>query len=408
MGPLIPQGFINPDLNLFFAFVIGLGFGYILEQAGFGSSRKLAGLFYGYDFVVLRVFFTAAITATTGLLIFEYLGWLDFSQIYIHPTYVWSSILGGFLMGLGFITGGFCPGTSMVGAVIGKIDAMLFIVGMFIGIFLFGEFYNTFKPIYEGAFKGNLIVSDIFNISRHFFALILIVFAILAFYITQKIEDRVNQLPHETINSRPNYLTPALVILGLGTLLVILPEKPKAYWYEKPLEQSIALMQHGEHYVSVDEAAYNLINDQEKPYLFIDVRPEEEYKHFSLPDAINIPAERILEHASLRLLKNSDQKIVIFSNEEALATKVWLILTREGISNIYVLEKGLNGMVEEIFLKEFPSQTNDYQANFTRRFRTKAKNYFLSGGMLNSGVKKALPAIQLKNDNTPAKIKGGC
>jgi hypothetical protein len=54
MGPLIPQGFINPDLNLFFAFVIGLGFGSVLEQAGFSSSRKLAGLFYGYDFIVLR------------------------------------------------------------------------------------------------------------------------------------------------------------------------------------------------------------------------------------------------------------------------------------------------------------------------------------------------------------------
>ena len=57
MAPFIPQGYINPELTLFFALMLGIGFGYILEQAGFSSARKLAGVFYGYDFVVLRVFF---------------------------------------------------------------------------------------------------------------------------------------------------------------------------------------------------------------------------------------------------------------------------------------------------------------------------------------------------------------
>jgi uncharacterized protein len=121
MGPLIPQGFINADLSLFFAFVIGLGFGYVLEQGGFSNSRKLAGVFYGYDFVVLRVFFTAATTAALGLLLFQYLGWIDYDLLYINPTFLWSIIVGGVIMGVGFILGGFCPGTSIVAAVIGKI-----------------------------------------------------------------------------------------------------------------------------------------------------------------------------------------------------------------------------------------------------------------------------------------------
>jgi len=151
MGPLIPQGFVNPDLNLFFAFVIGLGFGYVLEQAGFSSSKKLAGVFYGYDFVVLKVFFTAAVTAMIGLLFFNYIGWVDYQLLYINPTFLTAAIVGGAIMGLGFIMGGFCPGTSIVAAVIGKVDAMVFVVGMFIGIFLFGEFYHIFEPIYFGG-----------------------------------------------------------------------------------------------------------------------------------------------------------------------------------------------------------------------------------------------------------------
>ena len=70
MGPLIPQEVISEGWNFFIAFMIGIGFGAVLEQAGFTSSRKLAGMFYGYDTVVLKVFFTGAITAMLGLLYF--------------------------------------------------------------------------------------------------------------------------------------------------------------------------------------------------------------------------------------------------------------------------------------------------------------------------------------------------
>ena len=45
MGPLIPQEVISEGWNFFIAFAVGIGFGFILEQAGFSSSRKLAGVF---------------------------------------------------------------------------------------------------------------------------------------------------------------------------------------------------------------------------------------------------------------------------------------------------------------------------------------------------------------------------
>lgn len=57
MAPLIVNEIISPDTNLFIAFLIGIGFGFVLEGSGFSSSRKLAGMFYGYDTTVLKVFF---------------------------------------------------------------------------------------------------------------------------------------------------------------------------------------------------------------------------------------------------------------------------------------------------------------------------------------------------------------
>src|SRR5512147_3192955 len=127
MGPLAINGVITENTNLFLAFIIGIAFGFVLESSGFSSSRKLAGVFYGYDMVVLKVFFTAAITAMLGLLFFSLFGWVDLSLIYVNPTYLPSAIVGGIVMGAGFIMGGYCPGTSFCGASIGKIDAMVFI-----------------------------------------------------------------------------------------------------------------------------------------------------------------------------------------------------------------------------------------------------------------------------------------
>ncbi|MEZ4848849.1 MAG: hypothetical protein R3B93_09585 [Bacteroidia bacterium] len=56
MGPIIPSAGISDEINFLIAFIIGIGFGFALEQAGFSSSRKLAGMFYGYDTTVLKVF----------------------------------------------------------------------------------------------------------------------------------------------------------------------------------------------------------------------------------------------------------------------------------------------------------------------------------------------------------------
>jgi len=107
MGPLIPQEIISTGWNFLIAFVIGIGFGAVLEQAGFTSSRKLAGVFYGYDTVVLKVFFTGAITAMLGLLYFSLFGWIDLNLIYVNPMFIGSAIVGGIIMGVGFIVGGF-------------------------------------------------------------------------------------------------------------------------------------------------------------------------------------------------------------------------------------------------------------------------------------------------------------
>ena len=162
MGPLIPNGIIPAEWDSIIALLIGLVFGFVLEASGFSSSRKLAGVFYGYDFAVLKVFFTAALVSLIGLYYMDYLGYVDITQMYVHPTYLWGAIIGGAIMGVGFVAGGFCPGTSLCAVAIGKVDAIVYVVGIMIGVLIFSELFSFFQPLYEGSFMGNITLVDSF------------------------------------------------------------------------------------------------------------------------------------------------------------------------------------------------------------------------------------------------------
>ena len=190
MGPLIIYEHITANTNLLFAFLIGLGFGFVLEASGFSSSRKLAGQFYGYDTTVIKVFFTAAIVAGLGLLIFGLFGWIDLDLIYINPYFKWSTIVGGVVMGAGFILGGFCPGTSFAGAAIGKIDAMVFVGGLFLGVLIFTEGYPLLEKLYLAEYKGTPKVSEALGMSDGLFLLVLVLVAFAMFYVADWAEKR--------------------------------------------------------------------------------------------------------------------------------------------------------------------------------------------------------------------------
>src|SRR5512143_2733010 len=165
MAPLVPD-LLSNELNILSGLLVGMAFGYVLEQAGFSSSRRLAGLFYGYDFTVLRVFFTAAITALSGTLVLGWAGLLDLDAIYVNPLFLGPAILGGVIMGLGFILGGYCPGTSVCAAAIGKKDAMVFVLGGLLGVFAYGEAYPWFSAFANGGARGAVKVYDSLGVSR--------------------------------------------------------------------------------------------------------------------------------------------------------------------------------------------------------------------------------------------------
>lgn len=182
---------VKDEISLVLAFIIGIGFGFFLERGGFGNSRKLALQFYFRDLTVFKVMFTAIITAMTGLILFNAFGWLDLELIYINPTYLWSGIVGGLIMGAGFVIGGYCPGTSFVGLVTLKTDALFYIAGAFLGMFVFGEIIPSLYDFFTGGFMGDsLTLPGVLGVSPGVVGFIVILIALGGFWGSEFLEKK--------------------------------------------------------------------------------------------------------------------------------------------------------------------------------------------------------------------------
>lgn len=146
------------------AALIGAGFGFALERAGLGSPRKLAGQFYGYDFVVIQVMLTAIVTAMIGLQLLSAVGALDLGRVYLPPTFLIGQGVGGLLFGVGFVVGGYCPGTCFVGAAGGRLDALMALGGMLAGMLVYSALLARMQPLANANALGPVTLPQLVHL----------------------------------------------------------------------------------------------------------------------------------------------------------------------------------------------------------------------------------------------------
>jgi uncharacterized membrane protein YedE/YeeE len=167
----------------------GFLFGFVLERAGFGNSRVLAAQFYLTEMRVLKVMFTAIITAMLLIFWLAAFGWLDYRSLYINPTHLWPGIVGGFIFGIGFVIGGYCPGTAIVSMATLKLDGLFFVLGLGIGMFLFGENVNHFRAWFDtSSFYGELTLPQWLGWSAGLTVLLAVTMALSMFWAAERVE----------------------------------------------------------------------------------------------------------------------------------------------------------------------------------------------------------------------------
>ncbi|UCD25469.1 MAG: YeeE/YedE family protein [Gemmatimonadota bacterium] len=202
---IFPLLFGSEELRLLTAIGLGFLFGFTLERAGFGNARKLAAQFYLHDMTVFKVMFTAILVAMVGLYSFSAIGLLDMSRMWINPTFMWAQVIGGFMLGAGFIMSGLCPGTSVVSAASGRWDGLMTFGGIFVGSFLFAVFMDWFPALgslYSGGSMGESVLPALLHVPAPVFVLGVVIMAGAAFVGAEKVE-RIFRQRHEPVELGP-------------------------------------------------------------------------------------------------------------------------------------------------------------------------------------------------------------
>jgi rhodanese-related sulfurtransferase len=344
--------------------LIGFAFGFTLEMSGFGNSRKLAAQFYFSDLTVLKVMFTAIVTAMVLTFGAVGLGFLNFNQVWVNPTYLASGVLGGLIMGVGFIIGGFCPTTSLAAASTGKVDGMFFVLGGFFGAFLFSETEKYFDNWYTNAgYYGRLTLDQVFHLPVGVVVFLVMLMALFMFWGAEQLErifgkKDLSREPRLRLAGAAALLVLALAVAFLGTpsleekyaklTFTRVESTPQlnadpivethVYSADEMLEKRLVQVSPAELFKTVYNQNINLI--------MLDVRLESDFNLYHIKGAINVPMDNLPSIIPDLLSEPPANSVfVLMSNDEAAASQAWQQLSASAVPNVYLLEGGINNWI---------------------------------------------------------------
>ena len=195
MAPFYEFGRFGDGASLVVAVVLGIAFGWFLERGGMGNARNLSGQFYFTDLSVLKLMFSAILTAMLGLFWLSWAGLLDLSRVYVPETFIAPQLLGGLVFGMGFVVGGLCPGTSCVAAATGRKDGLALIAGMLAGVFVFGEAFPGIERFADSTARGSWTLPQALGLSYGTVVGLIVVAALGAFAGAEWLERRADRPP---------------------------------------------------------------------------------------------------------------------------------------------------------------------------------------------------------------------
>ncbi len=348
---------------------IGVGFGVALEVAGFSVSTKLTGQFYMRDQTVFKVMFTGVIVAMVLVFGAAALGWLDFNRVWVPETYLMPGIIGGFLIGVGFIIGGFCPGTSIMAAATGKIDAIFFVGGVLIGIVIFGEQTSSFEGFYNSTYMGRFLLPDWLGMSTGMVVFIVTVVGLFLIWGADQIEKAISRKadPDADLDAagpdaeqatsagkRPLWLPVGvglLVLAAFGVMAVGQPDVADMWARVAPVEEARL----ADRLVQIHPAELRSIYyDTNVNLVMLDVRDEANYNLFHLAESQRMDLEDLPGAVRDLQALPANTVYVMISNGETLSTAAWKTLTALELKNVYILEGGINNWITVYGEGEYP------------------------------------------------------
>lgn len=392
-APIFPLVFGSEEFRLLSGLVLGFLFGFVLERAGFGNARKLAGQFYFNDMTVFKVMFTAILVAMVGLFGLQAAGLADLSSMWVSPSFIPAQAVGGFLLGVGFIMSGLCPGTSIVSMVSGRIDAWVAFAGIFAGIALFTvtvDWFPGLQALYQAGSGEVSILPEVLGVPSLGLVFLLVAGATAAFVGAEKVEA-IFQRRQAPVELTPRNLPQLKLVLGGGlavvTILALAFSGPRP---ELPPLQMASL--------GPLNLAESLI-EREPGILVLDLRPDSGSDE-AIPGAV--PTSDA--DAALNLLRATPPQTTVVVYDEAG-------MLREAPSSwprtleYRFLSGGFTGWKDEVLKPAEPGGTTLEERE--RVLRQNQISAFFSGAAVQTSSMAAPPPAMAAGPK-PKKKAGGC
>jgi thiosulfate/3-mercaptopyruvate sulfurtransferase len=289
-------------------------------------------------------------------------------------------VVGGLIFGMGFVVGGWCPGTAAVGFVSGRFDALVFFAGAIIGVFLFNGFFSELEPLYSMKSPVADYIYAVAGMSFSQSALLVTVVAVLAFWFSELVEAKFD---FSLVSARGNGLWGfSVVILLLASMnLLISHPSARALLSSGPDARKVLLMaEEGLDRLAPETFAREKLSGQ-KRIAVVDVRSRAEYDTWHISGSVHLPLSSIID--GLQRYREFD-RIVICSDGNARSGQAWVALVAAGFKNVFILDGGLSGFVDRILKpvslrEEFLSKADQEEINTWRAM-------FLGSGMASSAA----------------------
>jgi hypothetical protein len=162
----------GPARLLLQAAVFGFAFGFLLQKGGVAKFDILIGQLLLEKFTVIKVMLSAIVVGMVGVYFLNRVGVL---QMQVKDTVLGSNIAGGLLFGLGFGLIAYCPGTDAAAVGQGNYDAIIGILGMIFGSYLFALSSNfTGRTVSTWGQFGKVTLPQLLRVSPGIFIAILV------------------------------------------------------------------------------------------------------------------------------------------------------------------------------------------------------------------------------------------
>jgi rhodanese-related sulfurtransferase len=303
--------------------------------------------------------FTAIVVCMLLLAWTSALGLLDLERIWVNPTWLGSGILGGILLGFGFIIGGYCPGTSIVSAATLKVDGMIFLGGVGLGAFVFGETAPAYKLFWDTAGRmGRVTLPEWMGISYGATVILVVLLAFAMFLFFERMERIFGAASATDAPSRSRpWLVGGAAVAGVALATALpLPAIGQPTVSDRVERERAAtdaeIASRKFHIDPLEMLGLMHQKVQGKPgrmhLVLIDVRSESDFNRFHLVDAERWTLDELRGERGRALLSERAEKSikVVMSNDEAAANEAFRVLRARGAPNLYVLGGGMNLWIE--------------------------------------------------------------